>query len=56
MKKFNDYYTLYTNGNENLYDEINIDLIKKLEDECDKDLSKYYDFGCWLRAMEEYYK
>ena len=55
MKKtFDDYYTLYTNGNEELYELLNIDAIRELEKECEKDL-KFYEFQCWLESMEEYY-
>ena len=56
MKKdFDFYYNLYINGNEELYDSLDIHTIKELERACDSDLAMYYDFKCWLIGMEEYY-
>ena len=52
MKNFNHYYTLYTSGDEKLYDDLSIHTIKELERDCDKDLAKYYDFKMWLMSME----
>lgn len=56
MKKdFNDYYILYKNSDESIYEDLSIHIIIELERECEKDLAKYYEFQCWLRRMEEYY-
>lgn len=54
MKNFIYYYNLYTTGNEELYDELSIHIIKELEKECENNM-KFYEFECWLRSMEQYY-
>ncbi len=55
MKTFDELYNLYHTGNEQLYDELDHVDFDNLYDECDKNLSKYYEFKCWLEDAEQYY-
>ena len=54
---FDDFYKMYKKGDERIYDFLNYDIIVGyLYPECNKDLSKYYNFRCWLESIEYCYR
>lgn len=56
MKKFNELFEMYNNGDENIYLELfaGVDF-SELYSECDKYLAKYEQFKRWLKYSEDYY-
>lgn len=54
MKNFERLFEMYVAGNKSIYDEVKVADFKDLYHECDKNLSKYYEFKCWLESIEEY--